>query len=124
VSRGFSGGPVSQNLPADLRHALLMVLKEALNNVVKHAQATEVWLRVNLDGAELRWQIEDNGRGLAGGLPEDAFADGLRNMRQRLAEFGGTCAIESQPGAGVRITVVVRTSPGAMAVTSGKPRSP
>jgi signal transduction histidine kinase/ligand-binding sensor domain-containing protein len=111
----FPAVPLAQNLPADLRHALLMVLKEALNNVVKHAQATEVWLRVNLQGAELRWQIEDNGRGFSGVLPEDAFADGLRNMRQRLAEFGGSCAIESQPGAGVKITFVVAIGAGAPA---------
>lgn len=103
----FPVTPLSQNLPADVRHALLMVLKEALNNVVKHAQATEVWLRVSLEGAELRWQIEDNGRGFSGALPEDAFADGLRNMRLRLAEFGGNCAIESRPNAGVKITFVV-----------------
>lgn len=98
----FPNPPLTQNLPADVRHALLMVLKEALNNVVKHAQASEVWVRVSLDARLLCWTVEDNGRGFAS-APNDAFADGLRNMRERLAEFGGQCDIQSQPGAGVKI---------------------
>lgn len=102
----FPATPLPQNLPADVRHALLMVLKEALNNVAKHAQATEVWLRVSLVAGVLCWQVEDNGRGF-GAAPDDAFADGLRNMRERLAEFGGQCSIESRPGAGVKIIFAV-----------------
>lgn len=102
----FPMTPLTQNLPADVRHALLMVLKEALNNVVKHAQATEVWLRVACENGELRWGIEDNGRGFAT-APDNALADGLRNMRERLAEFGGTCVLETSPGAGVKILFVL-----------------
>jgi signal transduction histidine kinase/ligand-binding sensor domain-containing protein len=99
----FPVTPQSENLPAGLRHALLMVLKEALNNVVKHARATEVWLRAEIQGGVIRWEIADNGRGFES-PPADAFADGLRNMKQRLAEFGGNCVVESAPGAGVKIT--------------------
>jgi signal transduction histidine kinase/ligand-binding sensor domain-containing protein len=102
----FPAAPLPQNLPADVRHALLMVLKEALNNVVKHAQATEVWLRAGLLAGELFLEVEDNGRGF-GAAPEDARADGLRNMRQRLAEFGGRCVVTAQPGAGVKIALTV-----------------
>jgi signal transduction histidine kinase/ligand-binding sensor domain-containing protein len=102
----FPMTPLNQNLPADVRHALLMVLKEALHNVVKHAQATEVWLRVELEQNVLRWHIDDNGQGFES-APDNALADGLRNMRERLAEFGGTCQVETSPGAGVKITFVL-----------------
>lgn len=107
----FPMTPLTENLPADVRHALLMVLKEALNNVVKHAQATEVWLRVALEQGQLQWQIEDNGRGFAS-APDDALADGLRNMRERVAEFGGDCRLETRPGAGVKITVTLPINDG------------
>lgn len=109
----FPMTPLTQNLPADVRHALLMVLKEALNNVVKHAHATEVWLRVACENGELRWGIEDNGRGFAT-APDNALADGLRNMRERLAEFGGNCVLETSPGAGVKITLVLPLKQGAV----------
>jgi signal transduction histidine kinase len=88
----------------DLRHNLFLVIKEALNNIVKHAQATEVWLRAKVTAQALEISIEDNGRGFAG-APDDALADGLRNMRQRLADIGGECRIESQPGAGTKVSL-------------------
>lgn len=114
----FPETPLTQNLPADVRHALLMVLKEALNNVVKHAQATEVWLRVRCENGELRWGIEDNGKGFAT-VPDHALADGLRNMRERLAELGGTCVLETSPGAGVKILFVLPLKDG-VGVKNGK----
>jgi len=80
------------------------VVKEALQNIVKHAHATEVWLRVNAGEEILRIAVEDNGRGFAR-APQDAWADGLRNMRQRLDEIGGECRIESDLGKGTTITV-------------------
>lgn len=112
----FPMTPLTQNLPADVRHALLMILKEALNNVVKHARATEVWLRVTVADGLLRWQVEDNGRGFAT-APDTALADGLRNMRERLTEFGGSCLLETRPGSGVKITFVVPLAQGKLSGT-------
>lgn len=90
----------------DVRHNLFLAVKEALTNIVKHAKATEVWLRVNVTKEALQVTIEDNGRGI--GTPKnDPGADGLRNMEQRLAAIGGTCRIESEPGAGTRIAFEV-----------------
>lgn len=94
------------DLSADVRHGLFLAVKEALHNVVKHAGATEVRLRVSVDGQTLRWSIEDNGRGFEQ-PPSDALADGLRNMRQRLSALGGTCAVNSQAGNGTRIEFAV-----------------
>jgi len=48
--------------------------------------------------------IEDNGRGFAA-APDDALADGLRNMRQRMVEIGGGFAVASRPGQGTIITL-------------------
>ncbi len=95
-----------REVSADLRHNLFLVVKEALNNIVKHAHAQEVWLRLVATDALLRIEIEDNGRGFEGPAA-DNWADGLRNMRQRMQEVGGTCLVASQPGRGTKITLEV-----------------
>jgi signal transduction histidine kinase/ligand-binding sensor domain-containing protein len=96
--------PPAREVSTDVRHNLFLIVKEALNNVVKHARASTVWLRVNADGERLRMEIEDDGRGFDR-PPADAEANGLRNLRQRAAEIGGRCEIESRSGAGTRVSV-------------------
>jgi signal transduction histidine kinase len=90
-------------LPTDLRNHVFFAVKEALNNVRKHAAASEVMLRVRLGPGEACCiSIEDNGRGIkAGAVPSDR--NGLANLRQRLEGAGGQFALESSPGSGTRI---------------------
>jgi signal transduction histidine kinase/ligand-binding sensor domain-containing protein len=91
-------------LSTDIRHNLFLAIKEALHNVVKHSRATEAWLRVHVAQGALEIIIEDNGCGFAA-APENAMADGLRNMQQRLAELGGVCRISSRPGEGTCVSL-------------------
>jgi signal transduction histidine kinase len=93
-----------REVSTDVRHNLFLVVKEAINNVVKHARATEVWLRVTAADSGLQIAIEDNGCGFDRPA-ETAGADGLRNMRQRVEEIGGVCRIESRADAGTRVRV-------------------
>jgi signal transduction histidine kinase len=93
-----------RDVSADVRHNLFLVVKEALNNVVKHARATEVCLRLANTDDLLRIVIEDNGQGFEGS-GEHRWADGLKNMRQRMQEVGGEFRVESRPGQGTRITL-------------------
>ena len=97
-------------LPTHARHHLFLVVKEALNNVVKHAGATTVQFKAEVNGSALRLVIADNGHGFAMGQ-ERAGSDGLHNMGARMAELGGTCRIDSQPGAGTRVTFEMQLSP-------------
>lgn len=94
--------PPELNVPADIRHNLFLAVKEALNNIVKHADAKEVRLGVDVSNGTLRVVVTDDGQGFES-PPQDAWADGLRNMRQRMAEIGGQCAIESHAGTGTTI---------------------
>jgi signal transduction histidine kinase/ligand-binding sensor domain-containing protein len=100
-----------REVPTNVRHNVFLVVKEALQNIVKHAHATEVWLRVNATNQGLRIVIEDNGGGFES-APENALADGLRNMRQRMNELGGEFRIQSRVGAGTEIIVELPWSPG------------
>ena len=92
----------SRPVAAHVRHHLFLAVKESLNNVVKHAAASAVKLNVELGGGRLCVAIADNGCGFVAGH-ERAGSDGLRNMRERMAELGGECRIESRPEEGTRI---------------------
>ncbi len=89
-------------LPAGLRHSLFMVAKEALNNVAKHAQASEVRIKLELGGHELRLSVEDDGQGFVK-TQAAAERNGLANMEKRLRELGGELQIESAVGQGTRV---------------------
>jgi ligand-binding sensor domain-containing protein/signal transduction histidine kinase len=105
-------------LPAEVRHNLFLALKEALHNVVKHAQATEVWLRLALRPRAFTIVIEDNGRGLHAPVAEGPAGrkdrltpgHGLANMTKRLQSSGGTCVIHAAPGQGTRVEFSVDLS--------------
>jgi signal transduction histidine kinase len=94
----------SAPLSAELRHDLFLVVKEALNNILKHAQASEVRLRVLEDGPTVRIVIQDNGCGFEPNqLGPGRRGHGLGNMRQRMADLDGQFSIVSAPGSGTRI---------------------
>lgn len=93
-------------LPADVRHNLFLTVKEALNNIVKHSQASEARIKLILDGPTLEIHIEDDGIG----LPSDArdlSRNGLLNMKDRITEIGGTFDVSSHPNNGTRICLRV-----------------
>ena len=94
--------------------ALLRVVQEALNNVVKHAGTSIATVRLRLQ-PPCRLEVEDKGRGFD---PEHADAGGLGldGMRERAAEIGWSLTVESSPGAGTR---VVAEEPAGMATTVG-----
>ena len=84
-----------------------MAVKEAFHNVIKHSHATEVSMRMTFANGELEISIQDNGAGFDPASKTDG--NGLVNMKQRLANIGGQCVIESQAGKGtiVRFQLVV-----------------
>jgi signal transduction histidine kinase/ligand-binding sensor domain-containing protein len=94
----------AREVQANVRHNVFLVVKETLQNIVKHAGATEAWLRIGMEGEHLKISIEDNGHGFEN-KPADAEANGLDNMRERLAEIGGDCRIQSNAGAGTVVTM-------------------
>lgn len=98
--------PPPRPVSAEIRHSLFLIVKEALTNVVKHAHARAVRFAVTLEGGKLIVVIADNGLGGAC-TPDDPDADGLRNMRQRMRMLGGQFELESPPGAGTRLTLIV-----------------
>jgi ligand-binding sensor domain-containing protein/signal transduction histidine kinase len=83
-------------IPPDVRHNVFLAFKESVNNVVKHAQAKSVKVRVRLEQSNFIFEIEDDGRGIA---PADRAKgrNGLLNMAKRMEDVGGRFSFE--PGA-------------------------
>lgn len=100
----------SHHLSADVRHNIFRAVKEALHNILKHSQATEVHLAFKLQDTSLEIVIADNGIGFS---PETSprFSDGLTNMRKRMDDIGGSFAVVSRPGKGTTVTFRVRLLP-------------
>ena len=82
---------------SEVRHNLYLAVREALNNVAKHAEATEAWLRIHWEAGILYMTVEDNGHGFS--IEETAASgNGLQNMRRRLEKIGGHFECEARPG--------------------------
>jgi signal transduction histidine kinase len=90
-------------LDGRVRHDLLMAVKETLNNIVRHANATEVEFRMSAAGGVLDIAIADNGKGFQGAVERDGH--GLKNLSARLNKLGGSCVVESQVGGGTTVKI-------------------
>jgi len=93
-------------LGAEVRHNLVLAAREAIQNAVAHAAATDVRVGLELADQELWITIADNGRGFDTSRPSPD-GNGLQNMRRRLEDIGGRITIESQPGSGTTVTLAV-----------------
>lgn len=101
---------------AEVRHNLFLAFKEALNNVIKHAAASEVSVSLTVQPDAFVLAVQDNGRGFSTEAVESparrqpdriARGHGLANMRRRLEKIGGLCEIQSAPGQGTGVRFVV-----------------
>jgi signal transduction histidine kinase len=90
------------DIPIELKEAAYRIAQEALHNVVKHARASHVHVRMRKDAEELLLAVTDDGAGFdtGGSFPGHI---GLRSMRERVARAGGTLEITSAPGKGTSV---------------------
>jgi ligand-binding sensor domain-containing protein/signal transduction histidine kinase len=102
-------------LTAEVRHNLFLVVKEALNNIVKHAAASEARIQIALEAGTLVLTIQDNGRGFLQDSTTAAIQnvsagcqrDGLSNMRKRIENVGGRIELASLPGRGTVVKLMI-----------------
>jgi two-component system nitrate/nitrite sensor histidine kinase NarX len=94
-------------LPPDAQLQVLHVVQEALSNVRKHANASEVWVEVER-APQWRVQVRDNGQGYAAGhAPANETHVGLRIMQERAQRIGAQVHVISAPGAGTRVVLTL-----------------
>ena len=82
---------------------ILRIGHEAVANAVRHADASRVQMDVRFDDSSLCLRVADDGRGFDPAQPSDGMHYGLLSMRERAADAGGRCTIESTPGGGVEV---------------------
>jgi signal transduction histidine kinase len=95
---------VPLNLPE--RRNFLLAVKEAVRNAARHSGADEVTLKIRAANDSLMVVVEDKGKGF---VPAEAQPgrNGLANLKERLADIGGTVNLTSAPGQGCRVTFVL-----------------
>ena len=110
-------------VPPELRHALLRVVQSAASNIKLHASATAATVTLGFLPEGVTLDVYDDGTGFdpaAAAPPSDAGGYGLRAMRQRVEQLGGTLSVESSPGEGT-IVAAQLPLPSAIQFTSGEP---
>jgi len=111
IISSFHGGVATGLLP-EHEHALLRIAQEAVSNAARHAQPRNIEIHLNSEGDELLLCIRDDGVGMQ--QQPESYAQlgfGLTNMRERAEDLGGRWQIESQPGAGTRVSVRIPRGP-------------
>jgi signal transduction histidine kinase len=95
----------ARRLPTGTEVVLLRVAQEALANVRKHAAAGNVEVRLCYAGTAVRLTVRDDGQGFDPARTSDGY--GLRGMRERVRQVGGTVTITTRPGAGTEVSAEV-----------------
>lgn len=107
VDVAIGAGVTDLAVAGERASAIFRVTQEALTNIARHAEATHVDIALTLDAGCLVIRIRDDGRGMQPEAPEVTDSWGLRGMRERLRFFGGELRIDSAPGRGTTVTVVM-----------------
>ena len=94
-----------QRLPLSVEEELYWIAQEALNNVVKHAQAQEVRVHLQFDEKDVCLEVRDDGVGFEPAKPGQSGGIGLRSMEERVQRIRGRLEIESVPGQGTTVRV-------------------
>jgi signal transduction histidine kinase len=98
--------PHTVQVSSQTRHNISMAVKEAVHNIIKHAKASEVTIRISFSDGMLDVSVHDDGSGFR---PADNISgNGLSNMKQRLHNISGNCFVESQPGQGTMVRLRLR----------------
>ncbi|QNH63746.1 PAS domain S-box protein [Hymenobacter sediminicola] len=97
---------LDEPLPELLELAIYRMLQELFNNIIKHAQAQEVFIHVVREGNQLSISVEDNGQGFdVAQSNAHLHGIGLPGIRNRVGLLGGTLTIDSRPGQGTIVSI-------------------
>lgn len=95
-------------LASKLRHEIIMTVKEAIHNAIRHSGASELQIRVLLQGGIFTLIISDNGCGFDPST--QASGNGLSNMKRRMESCQGTYSLQTAPGSGTQVRLELSVS--------------
>jgi signal transduction histidine kinase len=105
--------PAKSRLSANLETILFRITQEALTNVARHARASQIWVKLCSQPTGITLEIKDGGIGFSpatAGNPKNHHGWGLVGIQERVSLVKGELQIESRPGAGTRVEVIVPLS--------------
>jgi len=97
----FPQNETKMHVRMEQRRDIYLVFKEAVNNIIKHAEATAAKVEVNVKEATVCLTISDNGKGFVKGV--SSHRNGLMNMEKRIVKWGGTISIKSDTNNGTTV---------------------
>jgi ligand-binding sensor domain-containing protein/signal transduction histidine kinase len=109
VKVNVSGSPVA--IAEEAGHSLMMLIREALQNALRHAAPTEVLVGVTFGKHEIAIDIDDNGCGFDPGVAASENHYGLLGMRERVSQLGGVIDLVSAPTRGTKVHLRVPLKP-------------
>jgi signal transduction histidine kinase len=98
---------VSEELPEEHKTCIYRIVQEALHNIVKHAEAHDVKVTVRQEPDRLLLSIQDDGKGFQ---PQQEKGMGLLGMQERVSHLGGRFAVDSEPGRGTQLSIILPLS--------------
>ena len=117
IDSDFQTKPLPERLPPEIETILFRIIQEALTNVVRHSQASKVFLSLAPKNGAIEGKIEDNGIGFDPSRFKVTAGDerglGLLGMKERVELFGGKISIHSELGAGTRIKLILPIEGGS-----------
>ncbi len=96
----------TEEIPKPIELALYRIIQEFINNTIKHAQATEIVIRLQFNSAYDLY-LSDNGKGFNLDTTQPLNGHGLNNMRSRVRMFQGSFELSSAPGKGTQVTIKI-----------------
>lgn len=102
---------IERKLPSDIEVQIFRILQESLNNVKRHSNAKNLWVELSFKSDVVEVRVRDNGIGFS--LPSKLSALisdgklGLAGIRQRASFIGGTLSIDSEPGKGTLVSLIL-----------------
>ena len=95
----------NERQPSQVEHQLYNIALELVNNVLKHAHASEVWVSLSQSDHQLSLTVSDNGVGISNEIKSEGI--GMKNLHSRLEILSGNLTIESGPNQGTKVTIAI-----------------
>jgi len=99
---------MEQRLDSSVEVVLYRIVQELLNNILKHAQATDAYVQLVRRDEIVHLTVEDNGKGFDPKQAEHHKGAGMRNIENRVAYLGGTLDIQSAVGEGTSVEIEIK----------------
>jgi signal transduction histidine kinase len=113
VSANFTG--VGERFPSEVEVTLFRVAQGLIGNILEHSEAKNTSIKLDCDENECTLYIEDDGKGFdvknLTRVDPSGRGAGLFTLKERISLVGGNCRIDSQPGKGTKVTVIVPLKP-------------